>query len=393
MALDSDSLTEFLGSIRRLVDERLVQLDREVAATGCVPPWVHSEFSRLGLFGMTLPEAYGGLGLTVQEEVQVLFELARAGLVFRSLIGINNGVGSLCILHSGTEEQRSRYIPRIASGELIAAFALTEPDAGSDAAAIRTAARRDHDCYVLNGTKRYITNAPSAGVFTILARTGTVDAGAAGISAFVVDRDTPGLSVGPATAKMGIAGSEIADVVLEDCRIPATCRLGAEHAGFKVAMQALDRGRIAIAAGCVGLAERLIAEGLAYALSRRTFGREIAQHQLIQAMLADSKVEAYAMRCMVMDAAAAADAGKSVRVQASCCKLFASEAVGRIADRVLQLHGGAGYMRDYAIEHFYRDVRVLRIYEGTSQVQQLLIARAMIEAARDPADASTGAAT
>lgn len=379
MALDRETFEQVLATVRRLVDERLRSIEREVESTGTVPRWVRDEFGRLGLFGMTLPEEFGGLALSIEEEARILFEIARAGLVFRSLVGINNGVGSHCILRGASQALKEKYLPRIASGELIAAFALTEPDAGSDAAAIRATARRDEGGYVLQGTKRYITNAPAAGVFTIFARTGAREEGAAGVSAFVVERQTPGLTVGPPNAKMGIAGSEIADVILEGCRVPETSRLGAEGQGFKLAMQALDRGRLGVAAVCVGLAERLIEEGLAYARERRAFGKAIAEHQLIQAMLADSRVEAYAMRCMVLDAARDADLGRPVQVQASCCKLFASEAVGRIADRMLQIHGGAGYMRDYPVEHFYRDVRVLRIFEGTSQIQQLLIARAMLE--------------
>jgi acyl-CoA dehydrogenase len=264
----------------------------------------------------------------------------------------------------------------MATGEIIAAFALTEPGAGSDAAAITTTAKQDGGNYVLNGTKRYITNAPHASLFTVFARTDV--AGKGGISAFLVERETPGLTLGPRDDKMGQQGAHTCDVILTDARVPAKALLGLEGAGFRTAMRTLDRGRIHIAAVCVGVAERLIHEALSYAAVRKAFGQAIAEFQLIQAMLADSRTEAYAARCMVLDAAQRRDDGLDVSTEASCAKLFASEMVGRVADRAVQILGGAGYMREYAVERLYRDVRLFRLYEGTSQIQQIIIARAML---------------
>jgi acyl-CoA dehydrogenase len=269
----------------------------------------------------------------------------------------------------------------MATGELIASFALTEPDAGSDAASLRTRAVRSGDRYILNGTKRYITNAPVAGLFTVYART-EGDRGSSGISAFLVEAGTNGLSLGPPDHKMGHGGSVTCDVILEDCEVDAGNLLGVEGEGFRTAMTTLDRGRLHIAAVSVGAAERLIDESVRYACEREQFGRPIAEHQLIQAKLADSKMEAYAARSMVLDAARRRDAGEDVGMEASCCKLFATEAVGRISDRAVQIFGGAGYIADYPVERFYRDVRLFRLYEGTSEIQQLIIARRLIRDAR-----------
>jgi acyl-CoA dehydrogenase len=318
----------------------------------------------------------------MSQEVQVAFVLGGTSPAFRSLIGTNNGIGSQGIILDGTEEQKARYLPRLATGDIIGAFALTEPNSGSDAASLTTTARRDGDSYVLNGTKRFITNAPEARLFTVMARTHPEDKGAGGISAFLVEAGTPGLHIGAFDKKMGQKGSHTADVMFEDCRVPATQLLGGkEGQGFKTAMKVLDRGRLHIAAVCVGVAERLIREALRYALERQQFGKAIGEFQLIQAMLADSRTEAYAARCMVQDAAARRDAGRNVSTEASCCKLFASEMVGRVADRAVQIFGGAGYIADYGIERFYRDVRLFRLYEGTSQIQQLVIARNMMREA------------
>jgi acyl-CoA dehydrogenase len=330
-----------------------------------------------------LPEEYGGLGLTMEEEVQLAFELGQTSPAFRSLLGTNNGIGGQGLVMDGTDEQKQRYLPRLAAGEIIGAFALTEPEAGSDAASIRTSARRDGDSYVLNGTKRFITNAPEAGVFTVFARTDPKTTDARGVSAFLVEAGTPGLSLGKLDRKMGQRGAHTCDVIFDDCRVPASALLGGvEGQGFKTAMKTLDRGRLHISAVSVGVAERLIRDSLAYAMERKQFGKPIAEFQLVQAMLADSRTEAYAARCMVMDAARRRDAGENVNMLAGCCKLFATEMVGRVADRAVQIHGGAGYVSDYAVERFYRDVRLFRLYEGTSQIQQLVIARNMIREAR-----------
>ncbi|HEX6362081.1 MAG TPA: acyl-CoA dehydrogenase family protein, partial [Albitalea sp.] len=331
---------------------------------------------------LTIPEDYGGLELTMEEEARVMVELGKTSPAFRSVIGTTVGIGSQGILIDGTPAQKDHYLPRLASGELIASFALTEPEAGSDAASLRTTARRDGDHYVVNGTKRFITNAPHAGLFTLMARTDPNDKGAGGVSAFVVERDTPGITIGKPDRKMGQRGAHTADVIFEDCRVPAANLIGGkEGMGFKTAMKVLEKGRIHIAAICVGVAERMLEDALAYAMERRQFGQPIAEFQLVQAMLADSKMECYAARCMVIDAARRRDDGRNVSTEASCCKLFASEMCGRVADRAVQIFGGSGYVADHGIERFYRDVRLFRLYEGTSQIQQLVIARNMIREA------------
>jgi acyl-CoA dehydrogenase len=259
---------------------------------------------------------------------------------------------------------------------------LTEPDSGSDAASLKTRAVRDGDHYVVNGTKRFITNAPQAGIFTLMARTNPDEPRAGGITAFIVEADTPGISFGKRDRKMGQKGAHTCDVIFENCRVPVRNVIGGkEGVGFKTAMKVLDKGRIHIAAICVGVAQRVLDDALRYAMERKQFGQPIAEFQLIQAMLADSQTELYAARCMVLDAARKRDAGENVSTEASCAKLFASEMCGRVADRAVQIHGGAGYMADYGVERFYRDVRLFRIYEGTSQIQQIVIARNMMRAA------------
>jgi acyl-CoA dehydrogenase len=379
MACDEDTLAQLLATLDRFVKERLVPNEHRVADEDAIPPELVEEMRGLGLFGLSTPVEYGGIGLNMSQEVQVAFVLGQTSPAFRSLIGTNNGIGSQGIVLDGTEEQKKKYLPRLASGEIVGAFALTEPNAGSDASSLTTSARLDGDVYVLNGTKRFITNAPEAGLFTVMARTNAEDKGAGGISAFLVEGGTPGLHIGPLDRKMGQKGTHTADVLFEDCRVPASQLLGGrEGQGFKTAMKVLDRGRLHIAAVCVGVAERLIRESLRYAMERQQFGKPIAEFQLIQAMLADSRTEAYAARCMVMDAARRRDDGQNVSTEASCCKLFASEMVGRVADRAVQIFGGAGYIADYGIERFYRDVRLFRLYEGTSQIQQLVIARNMM---------------
>lgn len=381
MALDPQTLRQFLDTIQRFVRERLQPAEESVAETDTVPPAIIAEMRKLGLFGMTIPEAQGGLGLTMSEEVQVLFELCQTSPAFRSVHGTNNGIGSQGIVLDGTEEQKRKYLPKLASGEIIASFALTEPNAGSDAASLKTSARRAGNGWVLNGTKRFITNAPEAGLFTVMARTDPAIKGAGGISAFLVEAPNPGLKLGKTDRKMGQRGAHTSDVIFEDCRVPADALLGdQEGQGFKTAMKVLDRGRIHIAAVAVGVAERLIRDMLRYAKERVQFGQPIGEFQLVQAMLADSRAEAYAARSMVLDAARRRDDGENVSTEAACCKYFATEMVGRVADRAVQVHGGSGYIADFAVERFYRDVRLFRLYEGTSQIQQIVIARNMLKA-------------
>ncbi|MCM8736330.1 acyl-CoA dehydrogenase family protein [Azospirillum sp. A1-3] len=382
MALDKDVLDQLLDTLGRFVREKLVPLEHKVAEDDAIPPEVIAAMREMGLFGLSIPEEYGGLGLSMSDEVQVAFQLGQTSPAFRSLIGTNNGIGSQGIVIDGTEEQKQRYLPRLAAGEIVGAFALTEPESGSDAGSLRTTARRDGDHFILNGTKRYITNAPQAGLFTVFARTDLDSRDARGVSAFLVEAGTPGLSLGPIDKKMGQKGAHTCDVIFEDCRVPASAILGGkEGQGFKTAMKVLDRGRLHIGAVCVGLAERLIRDSLSYAMERKQFGQPLAEFQLIQAMLADSRAEAYAARCMVVETARRRDDGQNVNTDAACCKMFSTEMVGRVADRAVQIHGGAGYIADYGIERFYRDVRLFRIYEGTTQIQQLVIARNMIREA------------
>jgi acyl-CoA dehydrogenase len=379
MIRDAEVLNALVEMVRRFVRERLLPAEARVEEENAIPPEIIAEMRALGLFGMSIPEEHGGLGLTMEEEVLVAFELGYASPAFRSVIGTNNGIGSQGVIVDGTEAQKQYWLPRMATGEAIGSFALTEPDVGSDAGAVKTTARRDGNHYILNGTKRYITNAPVADVFTVMARTG--GPGPAGVTAFLVPKDSPGLSLGAIDRKMGQRGTRTCDVIFDNCRIPADSVIGGvEGAGFKTAMKVLNRGRLHISAVCVGAAERLCDEAVRFARARVQFGKPIAEHQLIQAMLADSSTEAFAGRAMVLEAARRFDAGDRVIQQAASAKLFCSEMVGRVADRAVQIHGGAGYMQNYPVEHFYRDVRLFRLYEGTSQIQQLIIAREMLNA-------------
>jgi acyl-CoA dehydrogenase len=382
MALDTETFNQLLESVSRFVRERLVPLEFKLAEDNAIPEEIKAAMREMGLFGLSIPTEYGGLGLTMEEEVRVAFELGRTSPAFRSIFGTNIGIGSQGLVVDGSEEQRRKYLPRLATGELISSFALTEPESGSDAQSLRTNAKRQGDQYVLNGTKRFITNAPHAGLFTVFARTESKTEPKGVITAFLVERGAPGLAFGPVDKKMGQSGSHTCDVIFDNCRVPASAVLGGkEGEGFRTAMKVLDRGRLHIGAVCVGMAERLLADSLAYAMQRKQFGQPIAEFELVQAMLADSRAEAFAARCMVLESARAKDRGENVATEAACCKMFASEMVGRVADRAVQIHGGAGYMTAYGIERFYRDVRLFRIYEGTTQIQQLVIARNMIREA------------
>jgi acyl-CoA dehydrogenase len=378
MIRDQDILNQFIDTVSRFVREKLVPAEEEVSETGVVPESILAQMRELGLYGMTVSEEYGGLGLTLEEEVNVLFELCYAAPVFRSKVGTNNGIGSQGIVIDGTEEQKQKYLPKVASGEFVTSFALTEPEAGSDAAGVRTTAYKDGNQYMLNGTKRFITNAADASIFTVMARTDP-DNGSKGISAFIVEADTPGITVSNPYKKMGQNGANIYDIIFEDCPVPPENLIGGvEGKGFGTAMKTLDRGRIHVAAVCIGVAQRLVEESLRYSMERKQFGQEIANFQLVQAMLADSQTETYAARCMIVDAARNYDEGIRDRGQAAQCKLFASEMVGRVADRAVQIHGGAGYVSEYAVERLYRDVRIFRIYEGTTQIQQTVVAKDMM---------------
>ncbi len=377
MALDPDTFDALIDTIRRFVAERLRPLEEKVAEEDEVPAEIVAEMREMGLFGLSIPEQYGGLGLTMSEEVRVALEFGRTTPAFRSVFGTNVGIGSQGLVMAGSEEQKSQWLPRIASGEVITSFALTEPGAGSDSASVQTRAVRDGDTYRLSGTKRFITNADKASLFTVMARTG--EAGAKGVSAFLVPADLPGVVIGKPEKKMGQQGAHVCDVNFDEAPVPAANRLGEEGEGFRIAMRVLDRGRLHIAAVCVGISERLIADAVAYATERKQFGQKLSDFQLIQAMIADSKTETMAAKALVMEAAGLKDEGKPITLEAAAAKYFASETVGRVADRAVQIFGGAGYIADYGIERFYRDVRLFRIYEGTSQIQQLVIARETIK--------------
>jgi acyl-CoA dehydrogenase len=377
--MSNDALAPLLEAIRRFVDERLIPLEAKVAEDDAVPAEALAEMRALGLFGLSIPEEYGGLGLSMEDECRVMFEFCRCSPAFRSAFGTNVGIGSQGLVMFGTEAQKEKYLPGVASGQIVTSLALTEAEAGSDSGSVRTKAERDGGHYVLNGAKRYITNANRASLFTVMARTDQNVKGGSGVSAFLVPSDLPGVSIGKPEKKMGQQGAHICDVNFDNVRVPAENRLGEEGQGFRVAMQVLDRGRLHIASVCVGVAERLMEEAVRYAAERKQFGQAIASFQMIQAMLADCRAEANAARAMVLEAARKRDAGHDVTMDAACCKLFASEMVGRVADRAVQIFGGAGYVADYGIERFYRDVRIFRLYEGTSEIQRLIIAREMMK--------------
>jgi acyl-CoA dehydrogenase len=379
--MDLETFDLLLDTVRRFVNERLIPNEDAVEANNEVPAEIIAQMRELGLFGMSIPEVYGGLGLSMSEEAAVLREICRASIAYRSVIGTTVGIGSQGIVIDGTEEQRREWLPRMATGEAIASFALTEPGAGSDAASVITRAERDGDNYRINGVKRYITNAPRASLFTVMARSEDKP-GAAGISAFIVPAKTPGISFGKPDKKMGQRGTITTDVIFEDVIVPASAIIGGVPGqGFKTAMKVIDRGRIHMAAVGTGMARRLVEESVRYALERKQFGKAISEFQLVQGLLADSRTELLACEALVDHVAALYDRQGKASLEASAAKYFTSEAVGRIADRAVQIHGGAGYMTEYKVERFYRDVRLLRIYEGTSQIQQVIIAREMLRSA------------
>lgn len=378
VTLDRETFAQLLDGVRTFTAEVLIPAEKRVEAENAIPAEIVSQMREMGLFGLTIPESYGGIGLNVEEEVQLVMALCHASPAFRSLVGTNNGIGSLGIILAGNEEQKQRWLPLLASGEIIASFALTEPDAGSDAGSLRTRADKAGGGWVLNGSKRYITNSALAGVFTVFARTDPAVRGAKGVSAFLVPAGTPGLQIGPSEPKMGQRGAHIHEVFFDNCRIGDDTLLGAPGTGFATAMKILARGRLHIAAVCCGLAERALSESLKYACERRQFGARIADFQLIQAMLADSQAELLAGRELVLATARGRDRGDDVDMQASCAKMFCSEMVGRVVDRAVQILGGAGYLSAFPVERLYRDARILRIYEGTTQIQQLVIAKAML---------------
>jgi acyl-CoA dehydrogenase len=377
--MDRDEFDDIRVAVRRYVRDEVVPLEAEIEERDEIPERVRKTAAEMGLFGFALPEQYGGLGLAMEQEARLVFELGYTTPSFRSMFGTNNGIAGHVLMLSATDEQKAAYLPKVASGEWIASFALTETDAGSDPAGLKTRAVRDGDDWVISGSKRYITNAPVADVFMVFARTNPDAPATKGISCFLVPAGTKGVSVGAKDSKMGQAGAWTADVYLDEVRVGPETLIGAEGIGYATAMACLAHGRLHIAALCVGLAQRLVDETVGFATERVQGGKPIAQHQLIQGLIADSQTDLMAARALVLEAARAYDSGEDTKLGPACAKYFASEAVGRIADRAVQVHGGAGYMHGIAAERFYRDVRLFRIYEGTSQIQQLVIARAVLK--------------
>ncbi len=375
-ATEFDELT---GVLRDFIRQEVMPAEVGIDESDEIPARLIAQAKEMGLYGYALPTEYGGLGLSVEQQVRLTVELGYTSPAFRSLFGTNNGIAGQVLVLAGTDEQRKQWLPRLASGEVVASFALTEPDAGSDPSRIVTSAVADGGGWVIDGLKRYITNAPAADVFMVFARTDPQAPPGKGIGVFIVPAAFSGVSVAARDHKMGQAGAWTADVSFSGVRVPGDALVGeAAAAGYATAMRSLAHGRLVIAAMCVGVAARLIDESVAYAKERTQGGRPIGEYQLIQAMLADSQTEYMAARALVLDAAARYDAGTDRRLAPSAAKYFASEAVGRIADRAVQIHGGSGYIRGIAVERLYRDVRLFRIYEGTSQIQQLVIAREML---------------
>ncbi|MBL8674845.1 MAG: acyl-CoA dehydrogenase family protein [Rhodospirillales bacterium] len=380
MIRDPESFEALLDTLRRFVRERCVPNEARVEAEDRIPPALEDEMRALGLFGFSIPEDYGGLGMTCEELVLAAMELSQASPAFRARVGTNTGIGAEGIVVDGTPAQRARYLPRLASGEWTGSFALTEPEAGSDATALRTTAVRDGDEWVIDGAKCYITNAPIADLFTVMARTDPSVKGAGGVTAFLVERTSAGLSTGAPYRKMGQAGSPVSEVHFNGVRVPAGNMLGQPGEGFRVAMRVLNKQRIHLAALCTGPAIRLLDEARRHAAERRQFGQPIGGFQLVQAMIADSATEIFAARCMVLETARKRDRGEDVTLEASMCKMFASEMCGRVADRAVQILGGAGFIAGHPVERFYRDVRLFRLYEGTTQIHQINIARHLARA-------------
>jgi len=378
-AMDATDFESILKSVREFVAKEVIPREDEIEETDAVPQVLRDTAAEMGLYGYALPEEYGGLGFTMVEEVRLAFELGRTTAAFRSLFGTNNGIAGQTIAGFGTDAQKARYLPALASGDAVACFALTEAEAGSDPSGLRTRAIRDGDHYVINGTKRFITNAELSSLFIVFARTDPEAKGTRGISVFLVESGVEGLSVGPHDNKMGQRGAWTSEVYFDDVRVPAEALIGGEEEiGFRAAMQSLAKGRLAIGALCVGQAERIIDECVAYAADNRQGGRPIGDFQLVQAMLADSETEARAGRALALSCAESFDAGTDRRRGPACTKLFCSEMLGRVADRGVQIFGGMGYMRSVPVERFYRDARLFRIYEGTSEIQRLVIGRHML---------------
>ncbi len=376
--MDESSFEQVLDAVRRFVRERVIPREDEIETTDAIPDDLRADIAELGLFGYALPAEFGGSGVTMSQDVRLAFEFGYTTPAFRSLFGTNNGIAGQVIAKFGSREQQETFLPALAAGDMIASFALTESEAGSSPAGLKTSARRDGSDWILSGTKRFITNAPLADLFVVFARSDPDAEAGRGISAFAVDARSDGLTVGPRDHKMGQRGAWTAEVSFSDVRVPADRLIGTEDRGYRSAMTVLARGRLHIAAMCVGAAQRILDESVAHASASKQGGRPIGDYQLVQAMLADSYAELAAGRSLVCTVAAAYDAGTDMAAGPSSAKLYCSEMVSRVADRGVQVHGGLGYMSSTVVERMYRDSRLYRLYEGTSEIQKLIIARELL---------------
>ncbi|MEQ8897718.1 MAG: acyl-CoA dehydrogenase family protein [Roseovarius sp.] len=381
--MNQKTFEETLIGLRTWVREVAIPAEGEVVARDEVPEALVEEMREQGYFGWSIPAEYGGAGYTTEQLALLNMEIAQASTAFRARSGTNTGIGTEGLVQDGTEEQKQHYLPRLASGELTSCLALTEPEAGSEATNVQTTARRDGDSYVLDGRKAFITNAPIADLFTVIARTDNESTGSRGLSAFLVERTMPGIEPGAPYRKMGQEGSPVSEISLTDCRVPAKNLIGGDEGrGFKTVMKALNKQRINLAALCTGSAIRMMEEAIGHAMKRRQFDRPIADFQLVQALIADCQTEVHAARALILETARRRDAGEDVTMEASICKYYASETASRVADRAVQVFGGSGYVSEYScIERLYRDARLFRLYEGTSQIHQLHIAKRTFERA------------
>jgi acyl-CoA dehydrogenase len=374
---------DILDATREFVRSVVMPRELEIMNDNRVPDDIRDQTKKMGLFGYAIPQEWGGLGLNLSQDVELAMELGYTTLALRSMFGTNNGIAGQVLVGFGTDEQKSRWLEGIASGDVVASFALTEPGAGSNPAGLRTKAIRDGSDWVLTGRKQYITNAPTADLFVVFARTRPADAAGPGIAVFLVPADAEGVEVGAKDAKMGQEGAWTADVNLDGVRVGDDALIGgAEDVGYRAAMTSLARGRIHIAALSVGTAQRALDESVTYAANATQGGSPIGDFQLVQAMIADMQTGVMAGRALVRDAARMWVNDEDRRIAPSTAKLFCTEMVGRVADLAVQVHGGAGYMRDVPVERIYRDVRLLRLYEGTSEIQRLIIGGGLVKAAR-----------
>lgn len=381
--VSDDDFADILAQTRRFVRTAVVPREADIAENDAVPDDLREQAKRMGLFGYAIPQEWGGLGLDITQDVELALELGYTSLAVRSMFGTNNGIAGQVLVGFGTDRQKARWLEPMAAGDVVASFALTEPGAGSNPAGLRTTAVRDGDGWIINGQKRWITNAPIANLFVVFARTRPADDQGAGIAVFLVPADAPGVGVGVKDAKMGQEGAWTSDVYFTDVRVgPEALIGGSEDIGYRAALTSLARGRIHIAALAVGTAQRALDESVAFAATATQGGSPIGDFQLVQAMLADQQTEVMAGRALVRDAARQWLTGADRRIAPSVAKLFCTEMAGRVADNAVQIHGGTGYMRGVAVERIYREVRLLRLYEGTSEIQRLIIGGGLLRAHR-----------